>query len=450
MDGNKRRRRRHRKWMETLKSVLIVLLTLSAVYLTLLTLDYSKVSWAPLQGVLALFRPEREQTPSDTFSPAQFSIIPKPVRLAVCDGTDRLAVQYDSQQTDLLYDTLNILLTEALASASSPQKVAESAWRNALQAPGVWFDFLGPVPLEALYAWLGEGGSNPALVHSARRMAVALDGDGQVRLYYHNESDGLYYACATTVVYEAHMDTLISGYGGNGVCYVFELEDNSGYQALDPYVLLSSGTLSPAVYHASNPLAEIDEALVADLQQALFFQPQSNSVYPVANGIRIREGRETLELSRDGTISYHGGDGDSARYPISGGGDGDLPALAEATWRLAADTVGRWCGAARLYLMRMEVQEDGSTLVCYGYSLNGAEVALSGGRCAAQFTISGGQITDYTLYLRSYEQTGQTSLVLREPQAAAALEALAPQGGELVLCYSDSGRESVQAGWIAR
>ena len=447
MDGNKRLRRRHRRGLETLKSILIVLLSLSAICLTLLTLNYSKVSWPPLQGVLTLLGKQTEQSPSDTAAAGQTTISPRPVRMAVCDGAERFAVQYDTQQTDQLFDELGILLTEALAGASAPQKVSEAAWRQTLQAPGVWFDFLGALPLEALYAWLGEGGVNPALLHSARRLAVALDEDGQVRLYYHNEGDGLYYACDTAVIYEGHMDMLISGYGSNGLSFVFEQEPDSGYEGLDPYVLLSAGALHPAVYHFSNPLGEIDDSVVSTLQQATAFQPQSNSVYPVANGVRIREGRETLEITRDGTVVYHAGDGDSLRYPIGDGGT--LPML-ETTWRLAADTVGRWCGDARLYLIGAEEQTDGSIQVSYGYSLSGAETALPGGACAARFTVRDGQITDYTLTFRRYEQAGQNSLVLRELQAAAALEALEPEGRELVLCYSDTGGDTAQAGWIAR
>lgn len=448
MDGNKRPRRRRRRGIETVKSLLILLLSLSAVYLTLLTLDYSRVSWAPLQGVLSLFHQDVDQPPADTSAPAQSAIAPRPVRIGVSDGTERYVSQYDTQETDQMFEQLSILLSESLDSASSPQPVEEAAWRQALEAPGVWFDFLGTIPLDVLYAWMGDGGDNPALIHSARRVAVALDEGGGVCLYYHNEADGLYYACATAVAYEGHMDALVSGYGSNGYSFVFELEDNGGYEALDPYVLLAPDSLRPPVYRASNPLSELDDAMVSAIQQAASFQPQSNSVYPVANGIRIREGRETLEIGYDGVAVYHAGDEDAGRYPVGNGKD--LLPLVETTWRLAADTVGRWCGEARLYLMGIDREADGSLLVRYGYTLNGADVLLPDGACAAQFTVSGGQITDYTLYFRRYEQSGQTSPVLRERQAAAALEALQPQGRELILSYSDTGGDTAQAGWTAR
>lgn len=445
MEGNRRARRRHRRGIEALKSALILLLTLSAIYLTLLALDYSRVEWGPIQSVLSLFRREQEQSPSGAVIPGQASISPVPVRLAVCDGTDRFVSQYDSQQTDQLFDTLGILLSEALASAQAPEQTDESAWRQALQSPGVWFDFLGAVPLEALQAWLGDGTGVFPPAHAVRRAAVALDGEGRVRLLYHNEADGLYYACATDVVWEGHMDALVSGYGGNGYTFVFEQEPDSGYGGLEPYVLLSPGPLQPPVYRASNPLSGLDAATVSAVQQALLFQAQG---YPVAGGIRIREGRETLELADSGTVIYHAGDEDPARYSV---GDGSDPlSLAEATWQLAADTVGRFCGEARLYLKGLEALADGTVQVSYGYCLNGADAALPGGISAASFSVRDGRITDYTLCFRRYEQTGQTSLVMRERQAAAALEALDPQGNELILSYGDAGGELVRAGWTAR
>lgn len=445
MEGNKRARRRHRRGIEVLKSALILLLSLSAVYLTLLTLDYSRVELGPIQAVLSLFRREQEQSPSDAVLPGQGSISPTPVRLAVCDGADRFASQYDSQQTDQLFDTLGILLSEALASARSPEQTDEDAWRQALQAPGVWFDFLEAVPMDALQAWLGDSGNTFPLTHAARRTAVALDGAGQVRLFYHNETDGLYYACATDVVWEGHMDALVSGYGGNGYTFVFEQDAGSGYEGLDPYVLLAPGPLQLPVYRAANPLSGLDSTTVAAVQQALLFQAQG---YPVAGGIRIREGRETLELSDSGMAIYHAGDEEPSRYPV--GNESDPLSLVEATWQLAADTVGRFCGEARLYLKSLETLADGTVQVSYGYCLNGADVSLPGGASAAAFSVRNGQIVDYTLCFRRYEQTGQTSLVMRERQAAAALEALAPQGNELILSYGDAGGELVQAGWTAR
>ena len=47
------------------------------------------------------------------------------------------------------------------------------------------------------------------------------------------------------------------------------------------------------------------------------------------------------------------------------------------------------------------------------------------------------------------EQTEQTTLLLPELQAAAAMSALDVEESELILAYSDTGNETVAAGWRA-
>ena len=100
----------------------------------------------------------------------------------------------------------------------------------------------------------------------------------------------------------------------------------------------------------------------------------------------------------------------------------------------------------------MDITEgaDGTTEVCYGYSLSGAAVLLPEDGCAARFTVRNGQIIDYTLRFRRYEETAEHSLLLPERQAAAALEALSPEGRELVVFYTDNGGDTVEADWAAR
>ena len=453
MAGNKHPRRRRHSGLERLKSLLIVLLTLSALALTLRVLLFNELAGQGPRGWLdnltSLFRQEQTASTGDPGGSIQSSAAAQPVRLSVSDGSERFAVQYDTAQTDQMFSSLGILLSEALSSAAAPSEVTEQAWRDALCAPGVWFDFLGDIPLEALYAWMVEGGSNPNLTAAARQVAVARDDGGGVSLYYHNVEDGLYYACRTAVAYEGHMDELVTGYGGNGASFVFELEEGGGYDGLDPYVLLSAATPSPAVFRASTPLSGTDTNAVSALQESLSFQVSSDAIYAIPGGLRLRLGRETLEIGGDGTVTYHTSEELPIRYPV--GEDGcTVTELVETTRRLAADTVGRTCGAARLYLAGVETGEDGAVTVSFGYSLNGAAVLLPADGCAARFTVQDGQITDYTLRFREYEETAEHSLLLPERQAAAALDALSPEGRELLLCYTDNGGDTVQAGWVAR
>lgn len=442
------RRRRRNRGVERLKNLLILLLSLSALYLTLLALVPNRSSASPnalLEELISLFHPQQTQSFTSSVTQDQLSVAIRPVRMSVYDGTQRFALQYDTANVDKLYDSLGILLGEALASARLPTAITELEWQQALRSPGVWFDFLGCLPLETLCAWTGGGFYNQLLTHSARQMAVALDKDG-VKLYYHNEGDGLYYACETSVVYTGHMDGLITQYGSNGASFVFELGENSGYSQLNPYVLISAASPSPQVYRSSNPLAGLDSTRLEELQSSLSFQTSS---YPIPDGIRIREGQETLDISSSGKVVYTTADGTDSRYFVGSGNGYTATELVDATYRIVAATVGRYCGSARLYLMDIQ-QTDGVWEVRYGYCLNGCAVNLSDQDCAARFTVQGGRITDFTLCLRRYEDSGQTSTVLPERQAAAALDALDTQEQELALCYWDNGGDTTQAGWAAR
>ena len=442
-------RPRRNRGLERLKSLLILLLSLSALYLTLLALVPNRASASPAalaEALSALLYPQQSQSTPTAGTQTPLTAAAQPVRMAVYDGSQRFALQYDTANVDRLYDSLGILLGEALASASAPEQVAEAEWRAALRSPGVWFDFLGSIPLDTLCAWTGEGVYNRALTGAARQLAVALEPDQQVALYYHNETDGLYYTCQTSVAFDNHMDALISGYGSNGVSFAFELGEANGYSGLDPYVLISSAALAPQIYRAANPLATLDESVIEEVQTALSFH---TSYYPIPEGIRIREGQETLELGSDGQVSYTIAEGTQSRYPLETALAGGTTELIEATYSLAAGTVGRYCGSARLYLMGLEESAEGLE-VRYGYCLNGSAVNLADEGCAARFLVKNGQLAGFTLTFRRYEESGQTSLVLPERQAAAALEALDAQEQELVLCYWDGGGDTVQAGWAAQ
>ena len=111
-------------------------------------------------------------------------------------------------------------------------------------------------------------------------------------------------------------------------------------------------------------------------------------------------------------------------------------------------TLGGRCGEARLYL-RSADETDRGWEISFGYSLNGIPVQTEEGD-AARFLVENGQITQFTLHFRSYAPAGTTAPVLPSRQAAAALGAMGLEGEELVLIYSDTGGDTLSAGWSAR
>lgn len=431
-------RKRRNRLVEWGKNLLILLLTLSALSLLGRTQFanalFSRYGWL-WDTAASWFRSDEDAAAphrTDDSAPAV-----QPARLAICQDGQRCGVQYDSSAADAAFGELSTLLSEALSSAAAPEPVPEQTWRQALSQDGLYFDFSVPLPLSALSAWLGDGAVNPALPHDARRICLTGTADGGVSLLYHNEADGLYYACGTTLSREIHLEAALTGWSPNGATFAFEAD---GMDALDPYTMLPAPAEMPE-FSASNPLSDDPERLNS-LLRTLSFQPQG-ALDPAAGG-QLREGSDTLRLTADGSVTFHSiGDSDF-RFPLSAGRQETL----DFVCRLAETTAGAWCGDARLVLAG--IQETGNELqITFQYRLAGAPVALPDGRAAARFTVRNGAVTDFTLYLRAYAASEETTPVLPVLQAGAILEGQGTSGRELALRYLDAGGGPVRAGWTA-
>lgn len=417
------KRRRAAEWV---KSLLILLLAVSAVYLLSRTALGERA-----RGALRALRADKSSSVSLTeLGSAELH----PVRLAVYRDGQRYGAQYDQEEVDQAFAPLSTLFQEALGSVGQARAVTERDWMSALCSTGIYLDFLYAIPLQVLSGQ--EGGE--ALDGAARRVCLAAK-DGGVWLFYRNEEDGSYYACQTTLSRDFHLDTAVAGYSPNGALFAFEA---SGMEALDPYTMLLT-TPEPPVYAAANPLLKGD-ASAAQLLRALGFHTSASGLDPASGGQVVEEG-DSLRLSAAGTVSFHAIGGDQVRFPVP---DGDLSGAVRAVQDLAESTAGAWCGSARLCLSQAEQTGD-SLVVVFQYCLNGCPVDLPEDADAARFVVRGGAVTDFTLTLRTYAGTGRTSLVLPPALAAAVLDAKSARGSELALLYEDAGGDQVSAGWVA-
>ena len=430
------RSKRPSRFVEWGKSLLILLLCVSLLYL----LGRTQLSGEIRAGVKGLFDKSSEENPSAVLDQVA-SVRVNPVRLAVCQDGQRYGVQYDQEKVDADFSVLSILFTEALSSVGEPEVISEQAWRSALCRTGIYVDFYYAVPMDILSDWLGDEQEMTVLTGSARRICLAADSDGGVSLFYKNEQNGSFYACATTLSRDFHLDDAVADWLPNGAQFAFEVE---GMDAVDAYTLLTV-TPQPVVYTAGNPLLE-DSDRVDELLSALDFPARGGGLNPATGG-QLGEGNDSLRLSEDGVITFHtiGNAESGARFTI---GEPGTAAMMDYVQTLAQETAGAWCGQARLCLSQIE-QAGEQTVITFQYFLNGSPVTLPEGAEAARFVIRDGTITDFTLYLRAYTGTEETSLVLPAAQAEAAMEAIGVYGKELTLVYQDSGVEQVSVNWAA-
>ncbi|HPE15902.1 MAG TPA: hypothetical protein PK597_02990 [Oscillospiraceae bacterium] len=431
-----------RRAVETAKSALIVLLMISAAYLAVQVSLYSgSASDLPrafltyVSSLLGHTENATEETPAAEAS--------RPVRIAVTNDTGRRGVQYSASETDGIFAATGTLLTEALSDLGTPVQTDEGAWRAALTRHGVYFDFLGKVPLTALSAWL-SGTSETAVDAPVRRVLLAREEDGGVSLYFKNEDDGRYYVCRTSDALADRLESAIAGYLSNGATFAFEQGER--YAQLEPDTLLLGRAVDLPVLSASNPVAGDEQK--ETLLRLLDFNPHTATGYPVEGGYFVRDGNGTLRVSEDGTVRY-AATGEEDRYTAASAGEEPTQTeLIEAARALAARTVGALCGSSvRLYLVDADEQADGTSRVRFGYCTEGAQIAVPNDGCAAEIVFTGARVTSMTLYFRAYETTETTVTLLPERQAAAALAVLR-EGGELIAGYVDGGTDTLSPKWL--
>ena len=131
-------KRRRKRIVERVKSVLILLLSCSAVYLVMLiqsTVVPSGLLSHPSTGGGGLAAAD----PAETARPLRMAaVIP-----AGGSEVQRFGVQYSDADTADLFQQAYTILVEALSSANQPKEVTEAEWRQALAAaPGLYFDCL--------------------------------------------------------------------------------------------------------------------------------------------------------------------------------------------------------------------------------------------------------------------------------------------------------------------
>lgn len=421
-----------RRTLERLKSLLILLLSASALYLLTMT---------PLvqdSGLLELFHAD-VLSERDNLS-VSLTAAAGPSRIVVSNGEDRYGLQYDQSAVDELFVRLGPLLGEALLSSSGPETVSEMQWQQYLQGKSIYFDFDGEIPLSTLSSWL-RSEEACTLTADARRILMVEGTEDRVLLCYQDAADGDFYACRTELLWSLHLEPEVGGFTGNGARFAFE--DDDWAQLLCPYTLITEDA-DRYVYAASVPLASADSR--TQLLEALDYTGRNHA--PVSGGELYLDGSDRLHVMSGGMVSYDAVQGGKYAVPCVGETVTQTEAI-EAARRLAERTIGAQCGEAELYLLSAEKTGEGWR-IRFGYRLDGCAVWLYDEGWAAEFYVSSGYMSKFTLYFRSYVRTGTGTMLLPIERAAVMLPSLGREQGELLLQYRDQGETTVEPVWVAK
>lgn len=421
----------NKRILELGKTLLIVLLTCSAVWLAV---------QSPLFGQLPGERDgEGAEQPILSGTAVESDSAAVPLRIAVISEGGFFAVQYTDQQMQELFGQVTHVLGEALADAQEPLAVEQEQWRSALvTAPGIFLDFRTEIPLSVLNRWTSDR-VNPRLPAFARYVVLSGGEDG-VELYFHSELDGSFFLCRVPSVNAESLKTIAAQTEPNGAIFAYQSDH---YHMVSDYTLIDAQTPSPRDFAVSNPL-EQGEGRLEELLERLSFPVGITTVYDTPEGRRARSGNDTLTISDDGTVIY---DGQEVRYPVEKD-DSRLTAAVDGAWELVRGVLEPWCGQARLYLSGVENLGQDRWRVSFGYVLDNVPVYVGEGGYAARVLVENASVRQMELRLRSFAPMDSTTMLLPTRQAAAILAENGQQGKSLELYYREAGGV-LRAGWKA-
>ena len=429
---------RRRKVIETGKTALIALLAASAVLLGWRTRLFNDFfSTVPFFGSVA----ELMRGGAGTAETGGASI--REAALPVCivitdDEGGHYGVRYDTETRNSVYDRTSSILTESLGSASEPLEISEDEWRAALSGPGLFFAYATPVKLSVLGGWLLDGWLSTRMTVfpedvTLLHLCVAF-GDDRSRFYFQDNESGLFYGADTASSTGKAQELEI--YSANDALFAFE----TGVGAADnaPYIVLMPAREHPEIRAGgAGSAVELFDIALATLGHG----DEASTTVQDEDGVIRRVGTQfSIRADMQGHVSYRRTDN---LPPVGERQQQDEGEAIEQARVIVADTIGETCGSAEVFFESVEYS-GGFYSVYFGYYIAGGRVHLLDDVNAARVSIFSGVVTEIELNFMSFEFTGEYIVLLPEKQALAAA------GGEFMLCYPDTGTQSLQPVWALR
>ncbi|MEG2939702.1 MAG: hypothetical protein RR829_05685, partial [Oscillospiraceae bacterium] len=163
------------KTKERIKTVLLIVLLIGAVFLTYSTWFFDNPTSGGFLDVIRRgsgYDYSDEQLDGEIISDARFNLYP--LRLSFKNASGRFAVPYDAELTAHIYDKSNSILRIALTKPSVAETTHDE-WIAALGKNCVLFDFEGLVPISVLATSVGAP-SDDTLSQHGRYLLISEDG----------------------------------------------------------------------------------------------------------------------------------------------------------------------------------------------------------------------------------------------------------------------------------
>ncbi len=376
---------------EKLKSLLLLLLTLSAVALfalnLLLALDDSRFPRLRELLGLAEMRPSYSSLSDD--SPAL-----APARLGVL-GQNGLWLAAGDRAEELLGEAMPIL-SEALGSVGRIETIRRQQFLDRLDKQGIYCSFTDPVPFYLLqYWWTGELGFADRQSCSA---LVLTDGGEGVELAFYDGAQDLFYL-AETAAGRQRLTALCTRYDASNAFFAGQRD---GWQMLPQWEPVWSGEVWFPSYTVTVPDLTLEGAVGSELIAAFSVNPYLAKVYKTTEGdVVYVDGHTALQFSRDGSITYTSTAEQGIPLELREGlsaREGRAYAAAQCRALLGNVLSAASC-RMNLSVAASAAGEDGSFTFAFERVTGGAFVSEDEG-WSALVTVEGGAVTAIRLLIR--------------------------------------------------
>lgn len=419
--------------IEDVKSLAIVLLTLSIFYLTSQIDAFSNLNILQDEQQTTLYAYTQSSDQGMDFLPINM--------MAIRDnGTirEQIGVQYDKEEGEVFFDATSQLLKEALGNIDSVTKITEDVFLEEITSPpSLYFELFGHVPLDLLEKWLlstSVQGNNG----TTQRFALSLWQDNIAFFYQEDEK---FYVCPVSILDPTRLDGILTQISGTPVSFAME---HPQLTRISPLTMLGGEPEETLHYTASSPFDHSSE--VAYFLNLLDFPSSVNSQYVTDDAVVLRSNTDSIRLSYDGTVLYQVES--TPRYVLPHSGNViTLQEQVEGCQLFIHNLFQHMSVIPDISLYEVELSE-GDTLISYYFSLNGIPLVWNHDVIGGSFHLKGDEIHSFTLQYRQYLPTDQATPTLPLEQVQAILQGLGVNQWEVLFCYQDLGSDTVSAGWV--
>lgn len=431
---------------ERIKTVLLCVLLLGAVYLTYAVWFFdSPIGSISLRSIFNIPSGVRVSSSGEGSDLDAYGI--RPLAVLIRDEAGARGATYESEESDRIYKTLRNEIKSAVSSASDIAEVSEDVWADEIVKTGVLLDWRGDVPFAALSEWLGNGGLTTDVL--MRYMFMSADGRN-VKLFLKGE-DGRIYS-AKTDMSSRSLQNVMNGISAKSA-YLASERSESDFSALLPEMIAVETRPRPQVISAYNSCDMFMQSVTEGCLSVFGLSDVTPSTYSEQDGTQVYVAdMVTLKISPRGEASYSDTRdeidetiGLGVKTVSNRNLGATLGEKADYARSIASAAASFLPGGGGIYLASTKITDNDCEFV-FCRHMGGIPIDMKDTGCFARIVMRGENVRSVRLNLRCYDAGTQVSETMSERLAAAALFG-SGQKGDLSLRYRDAGNGTISPAW---